>query len=184
MNRPIGDDETGFRGKEDRPYRAEAWEFLLAGGALFDHLDYSFTVKHPAGTAPITTSPGGGGPAFRRQLQSLKEFLDGFDLVRMKPDNSVVKAGTITAPLEGNEAKVTVRVLADRGKAYGLYVRGGSQVDLTLDLPAGDYRAEWIHTRTGKVAKEESFHHAATNRELKSPAYTEDIALHVRRTTK
>jgi hypothetical protein len=27
LNRPIGDDETGFRGTEDRPYRTEAWDF-------------------------------------------------------------------------------------------------------------------------------------------------------------
>jgi hypothetical protein len=52
-----------------------------------------------------------------------------------------------------------------------------------LELPAGDYQAEWIDTRTGKVAKDESFAHAAAARTLKSPGYTEDIALRVRRTS-
>lgn len=184
LNRPLGDDETGFRGTQHRPYRAEAWEFLLAGGAIFDHLDYSFTTKHPAGTAPITTSPGGGGPEFRRQLQVLKEFVEGFDFVRMKPDNKVVKGGSITAPLEGIEAKATVRVLAERGKAYALFIRGGTQAELQLDLPPGDYRAEWIDTRSGKVTKDEMFTHPEGARPLKSPEYREDIALRVRRAVK
>src|SRR5262249_54145865 len=111
LNKPIGDDETGFRGKEDRAYRTEAWDFIIAGGALFDHLDYSFTVKHPDGTAVITSSPGGGGPAFRKQLQVLKEFIEGFDFIRMKPDNSVIRGGKISTKLEGIEAKATVRAL-------------------------------------------------------------------------
>ena len=44
LKKPIGDDETGFKGDLDRVYRTEAWEFLLAGGAVFSNLDYSFTV--------------------------------------------------------------------------------------------------------------------------------------------
>ena len=28
----IGDNETGFRGTNDAPYRIEGWEFILAGG--------------------------------------------------------------------------------------------------------------------------------------------------------
>ena len=40
----IGDDETGFDGTENKPYRREAWEFMLAGGALYNNLDYSFSV--------------------------------------------------------------------------------------------------------------------------------------------
>src|SRR5262245_43172443 len=31
LKKPLGDDETGFRGKNDLPYRTEAWEFLIAG---------------------------------------------------------------------------------------------------------------------------------------------------------
>ena len=32
LGKVIGDDETGFRGVDDRPYRIEAWDFLIAGG--------------------------------------------------------------------------------------------------------------------------------------------------------
>ncbi len=118
LGKAIGDDETGFRGTGDLAYRTEGWDFLLAGGALYSNLDYSFSCKHPDGTAKITTSPGGGGPALRRQLQILKEFMDGLDFVSMRPDNSVLKGGRITAPLSGNppEAKATARRWPRRGE--------------------------------------------------------------------
>jgi hypothetical protein len=63
LNKPIAFDETGFAGTEDVTYRRQAWEFLLAGGAVFSHLDYSFTADgHESGTfAYPKTQPGGGG---------------------------------------------------------------------------------------------------------------------------
>ncbi len=182
LNRPIADDETGFRGAGDFPYRTEAWKFMLAGGAVFDNLDYSFTVKHPNGTAVLTASPGGSGPKIRRQLQILKEFLDSFNLIRMKPDNGVIKGGTITESLDGNVVKTTtVEALAESGKAYAIYICGGSQAELTIKIPAGEYQAQWIDTRAGKVVKEQSFSQAAASRTLKSPVYCEDIALRILR---
>jgi hypothetical protein len=183
LKRPIGDDETGFRGTADLPYRTEAWEFLLAGGAVYSNLDYSFSCKHPGGTAKVTTSPGGGGPALRKQLQILKEFMDGFDFVSMRPDNGVLKGGRVTASLSGNppEAKVTARALAAPGRAYAIYIRGGTQATLEVEMPAGKYRAEWINTKTGAVDKSEDFEHSGGTRKLASPDYREDIALRVRR---
>lgn len=183
LNKVIADDETGFRGKDDRPYRFEGWEFLLAGGAIYSNLDYSFTCARPDGTATVTTSPGGGGPALRKQLRILKEFLDGFDLVRMRPNNAVVKGGTVTAPLLGNppEARAGVRALVEVGKAYAIYIRGGAGADLVLEFPAGSYKAEWINTRTGKIDKKEAFAHKGATRTLTAPSYTEDIALRVLR---
>ncbi len=182
LNKVIGDDETGFRGTSDLPYRTEAWDFLLAGGGVYSNLDYSFSCKHPGGTAKVTTSPGGGGPALRKQLQILKEFMDGLDFVSMRPDNSVVKDGRITASLSGNppEAKATVRALVAPGRMYAIYVHGGTQAMLDLELPAGKYRAEWINTKTGAVDKNEDFEHGGGTKKLSSPPYHEDIALRVR----
>src|SRR5581483_11062046 len=76
LNKPIAFDESGFKGTEDAVYRQQAWEFLLAGGSIFDHLDYSFTAAHPDGTAPVVEpTPGGGSATLRRQLKILKDFL-------------------------------------------------------------------------------------------------------------
>ena len=170
LRKVLADDETGFKGKGDFWYRREGWEFLLAGGAIYSSLDYSFTCRRPDGTAPITTSPGGGGPELRRQLAILKSFLEGFDLVRMRPNPGCVKvkAGT-------------VRALVEEGSAYAIYVHGGGQADVTIDLPAGSYRAEWINTKTGGTDRREDFQHPGGVRSIGSPAYSEDVALRVKR---
>jgi hypothetical protein len=183
LNKVIGDDETGFRGTSDLPYRTEAWDFLLAGGGVYSNLDYSFSHKHPGGTAKVTTSPGGGGPTLRKQLQILKEFMDGLDFVSMRPDNSVLKDSHITLPRNRKppEAKATVRALVAAGRTYAIYVHGGTQATLDLALPAGKYRAEWINTKTGAVDKNEDFEHGGGTKQLASPPYQEDIALRVRR---
>jgi hypothetical protein len=188
LNKALADDETGFRSRADLPYRTEAWDFLIAGGAVYSNLDYSFTVTSPNGRSAVTTSPGGGGPELRRQLQILKEFLSGIDFVKMRPNNAVLKGGTVKGvSLSGGDppsAQVTARALVEPGKAYAIYVRGGSQIDLAVDLPAGAYRAEWVSTKTGKVEKKEEVKSLGRDHILVSPKYTEDIALRIVRTTK
>jgi hypothetical protein len=186
LARVIADDETGGKGTADFPYRREAWEFLLAGGGVVSHLDFSFTCESPAGEGGVKDAPGGGGPAIRKQLQVLKEFLTGFDFIRMRPENGVLRRGA--AP-----GQRTARVLAEPGKAYAIYVAGGARegdppgsgsapaIDLVLELPAGSYRAEWLNPRTGEVDKTESFDHPGGARKLVSPPCAEDIALGVKR---
>ena len=99
-----------------------------------------------------------------------RAFLEAFDLPKLKPEKGVIKGG---AP--GN-----FRVLAERGKQYAVYVDGGSRAELQVDLPAGDYAAEWIDTRTGAKVKAEEVSGGRV-RTLKSPGYAEDIALRILR---
>jgi len=168
----LGDDETGFRGTDDLPYRTEGWEFLLAGGGLYDNLDYSFTVAHPDGTARVAPpTPGGGGPVLRKQLSILKDFLAAFDFVHMAPDPAVVVGGV--------PAKATARALSQKGRAYAVYLNGGNRADLSLNLPAGRYRAEWVNPRTGAVDKAEDLDHKGGKAVLASPGYEGDVALRV-----
>lgn len=186
LNRVISDDETGFRGKADVLYRTEGWDFILAGGGAYSSLDYSFTPSHPAGTLRDYKSPGGGSPELRSQLRILKEFMEGFDFIRMKPRNDVIKGGRVTAELSGpsEDAKVsraTVRVLAEEGRAYAIYVLGGTQAEVVLELPAGRYQVDWLNTKNGRIDKSESIEHAGGQWKLVSPAYTEDIAVGVKR---
>jgi hypothetical protein len=68
LNKVIGENETGFRGRHDFLYRSEGWDFLLAGGGLYNNLDYSFTSAHPGGDFLDYRSPGGGSPDLRKQL--------------------------------------------------------------------------------------------------------------------
>jgi hypothetical protein len=175
----FADDETGFRGKDDWLYRTEAWDFFLAGGAIYDNLDYSFTAAHPSGDFRDYKSPGGGSPELRSQLRIMRAFLEGFDLVHMKPDNTVIAASHFTGPPAGKMAN-SARALVQSGKAYAIYVLGGSKVELNLNLPAGAYKAQWLNTQTGKIDQAEDFQHAGGGRRLVSPAYDKDIALRIK----
>ena len=185
LGKVIADDETGGADRSDRKYRTEGWDFILAGGGVYDHLDLSFTPDREDGTAfPLPPgTPGGGGPELRRQLQVLKEFIEGFDFLRMAPASEIIKGQRIEMPSGGAkaQAKATARALAEVGRAYALYVHGGTRAELLLELPAGNYRAEWVSTKTGKVEKAEGFAHAKGNRKLLSTPYSEDIALRIKR---
>ena len=185
LGKVIGENETGGRGKHDFLYRSEGWDFLIAGGGLYNNLDFSFTTKHPDGTLLDDKSPGGGSPALRKQLRVLKEFLYGFDFVRMKPDNSTVKSVS-----DG----LSARVLAQQGKAYAIYLhvplpkkpknirdylKDRVRATLVLDLPAGRYRAEWVDVKTGKIIQSEKLAPKGGEATLKSPEFANDVALRV-----
>jgi Cellulase (glycosyl hydrolase family 5) len=170
LNRVISDDETGFRGTADRSYRREGWDFILAGGAVYDNLDYSFTAGHEDGTFKFPpTQLGGGGHTLQAQLSILKKFIESFDFVHMHPDASDIKA-------VGNAARIYA--LAQPGKVYAVYVDGGGPgTTLLCNVPAGRYHAEWINTLTGAVDKTRDVSHDGGTLALASPPYSEDVAL-------
>jgi len=172
LNRPIAFDETGFQGSDDLPYRTDAWEFILAGGAVYSNLDYSFTTQHPNGTAEVS-APGGGGPILRAQLAVLKRFIESFEFLRMTPCDEIILGGVP----EGAVA----RCLAEPGRQYAVYVKGGTQATIALDLPEGKYRSDWISPRTGENQGSSVVTTLGGPVELESPSYVEDIALAIRR---
>jgi hypothetical protein len=172
LNRPIAFDETGFKGTGDRVYRRQAWDFMMAGGAVFSNLDYSFTPEHEDGRAKVEDpTPGGGGPALRTQLGILGRFLDEFDLAATGPDLGFV------AKVEPGGLRDDLRGLVDRrNRVYGLYVPSGPKARLGLTLPEGEYRVEWIDPRDGRVLKAEDVAAVAT---VESPEYAEDVAVRI-----
>jgi hypothetical protein len=163
-------DETGFAGSEPKPYRIAGWDFIIAGGAVYDNLDYSFAVGHEDGTARID-APGGGGPILHKQLGILRDFICSFDFVEMEPDNSVIKGGV--------PDKATARALVQKGRAYAIYINGGRKADLVMALPEGNYGAEWINTKTGEIDMSRTFYSSGGNLTLSSPPYEDDIALRI-----
>jgi hypothetical protein len=172
LEKAIGHNETGGSRRDDATYRFEGWEFIMAGGALFSHLDFSFATGHPRGDLVEHRGPGGGGHALRRQLGVLKEFIHSFDFVKMKPDDTVIRAGI---PEKGRAL-----ALAEPGRSYAIYLVGRGPAKLTVELPAGAFLAEWINTLNGSTDKKESFAHDGGPRPLKSPAFTQDIALRIK----
>lgn len=187
LNKVIGENETGFRGTSDEIYRNEAWDFILSGGALFNHLDYSFTVGHEDGTFAFpATQPGGGGVALRKQFGILKRFIEGFDFTRLRPVKVTKKA---------EEKTLSVPVLGVEGKAYAAYVhrslrpawkknalnRGTFEDHFSFEAPAGTYHADWIEPATGKVLQASRIKHAGGPLLLTTPTYETDLALALRR---
>lgn len=179
LNKVIGDNETGFCGTNDLPYRVEAWGFLLSGGGLFNHLDYSFTVGHEDGTFVYPAKqPGGGNAVFRRQMKVLRDFMRGLDFIHMKPLNP---------PLNGSPPAGTRAFgLADPGRSYAIYLTrdkpgaaAATDAVVSLPLPAGRYRVEWTHPATGRVDKAAPVQSDGGAVALPAPAFREDIALRV-----
>lgn len=171
FNIPIGDNETGFRGIEDVHYRTEAWDFMTAGGALFNHLDYSFTVGHEDGTFVVEKGqPGGGGKSIRNQLKILAGVFSEIDFIRMTPDTSLV----VSVTGEGN----SVRVLAGE-KEFLVYIHQKTPVEdsvrFYLKIAEGKYRGQWIDTKTG----ERTTFDVTSNGEAEftTPVFFEDIGL-------
>jgi hypothetical protein len=172
-NRVVGFDESGFAGKLDVTYRRQAWNFIIAGGGLFNNLDYSFACGEENGTA-VNEAPGGGSPQLRRQLKVLSDFIHSFKFIKMKPDNV-----TLT-----QSPGAFVRILSEPGKQYAIYVSSGNSCELTLSIPAGKYIAEWISTSDGSVLKTEYFTSENGSVKLEAPLYSEDIALRILKTKK
>jgi hypothetical protein len=189
LNRVIGNNETGFDGQLDATYRIQGWDFLAAGGALYNNLDYSFTVGHESGDFQYAAAtPGGGTAELRRQLGVLKTLFDSLPIRQMHPSDSIAK-------LNGNDAG-TVRVLAANGD-YLVYIHQAEvhpgakpsyvvdsaekRTSLQLSLPAGRYRELWIDTKTGQIQRETTAMIDGTGQTMESPLYSEDIALRVQR---
>jgi hypothetical protein len=179
LNKPIAFDETGFKGTGDRVYRRQAWEFMLAGGAVFSNLDYSFTPEHEDGTAKVgDPTPGGGGKTLRKQLGILKRFLEKLDLIEMTPDSTRVR---LVAP-QGHD-RTQIWSLADRKhQVFAVYAPSGPTATLKLDGVEGSCRITWIDPRDGTML--ESRDVAAGRRtalEVTSPPFEEDAVLLVTR---
>jgi hypothetical protein len=170
LNKVIGDNETGFKGTNDTHYRMEGWEFILAGGGLYNNLDYSFVAGQEDGTFVYPKSqPGGGNPVFRRQMKTLRDFINRFEFIKMKPAKAIVKGGV--------PEKAHVQVLAEEGRQYALYLFGGSQANLELELPAGIYAMDWVHPLDGKTESVVPLKHPGGKAVLATPNYEQDIAL-------
>ena len=56
------------------------------------------------------------------------------------------------------------------------------KLSLSLDVGAGQYRAEWLNPRTGTVDKTQELQHGGGKLSLNSPNYAEDITLRLMKT--
>ena len=141
----------------------------MAGGGLFNHLDYSFAPGYENGTfAYPSTQPGGGNAGFRRQMRVLRDFIHGLDFVRMHPDETIV-----TGPTAG----VAARALVLPSKAIAIFVKGGGTgTKLAVRVPPGAWTVEWVDTKSGEIVRTTNVAGGEVQ-SLDAPPYDTDIAL-------
>ena len=137
----LGLDETGFMPQEDRLYLDQAWRFMLAGGGLYNNLDYSFTVGMEDGTWPIPGgNPGWGGTGFRKKLGILAETLNRVPFWKMEPSTTIIR---------DSGADLTQHGLEKPGKSYLVFLENYGESEVIPDVPKGKYRITWIDPDSG-----------------------------------
>jgi hypothetical protein len=102
-------------------------------------------------------------------LSILQAFLSRLNPVKMKPATEIV--------LPGLPNGVTARVLAEPGRVYAVYLKGQPDRSIALELPAGAYKIDWLHPRSGDREPPQSVRHAGGRMEIALPPYEEDLAL-------
>ncbi len=202
--RAVGQGEVHRELLSDPFARMRAWEFVLAGAGLYAQVDISFGAADPRGKR---TWPGmvlsGGGPAQRRALRVLSEFMSTIDYVKMRPAPDL-----LVEPLPDG---ILSQVLARPGEAYVVYARipapdltkaritepNGSPgfdtaivtsliprpttrtLSVRLDVAPGSYRVDWITPVTGAVAASNAVDHAGGVMSLEAPPFSEDTAVRI-----
>lgn len=145
-NRPISFDESGFAGSSDSIYLEQAWNFMLAGGAVFNNLDYSFYTGKEDGT-DYNKAPGGGSSNLRKQLSYLRKFIESFDFIKMKPDYTVV----------AHAPGMRTQAITEPGKQYAIVFCGSTNQPVQLNLPKGNYLCEIFCPQTGQIIEKTNF---------------------------
>jgi hypothetical protein len=145
-NKVIGFDESGFAGSEDKVYRKQAWRFILAGGGLYNNLDYSFFSGYEDGTLE-NDAPGGGSVTLRKQLKILSDYIHSFKLVLLKPDYTSIVHAPGLIPY----------VLSNPGQEYAIYLQSVTDSSvIQANIPSGNYIVKHMNTVNGEVLKEET----------------------------
>ncbi len=185
LGKPIELNETAYypiwyKGDIQAASRAEAWEFIVGGGAAFNHLNGRFTVLDPRGDTPDNHQ-------VLTALAGLQTFMSGFDFTKMAKDSRFLVAGLGEGTL--------ARGMSQPGKQYALYIHhsrrednggfyvanpGSYQEELAIELPAGAYVARWVDPANNQVIEAARFEHEQGLRMLRTPPYAFDIALSIR----
>ena len=178
--KPIELNETAYypiwyKGDQLGASRAEAWEFMLGGGAGFNHLNGLFSTFNSSAAQT-------GNEAVLQTYANLKSFLYGLDFVKMYRDPNL-----LVGALPGG---MFARAISAPGQQYALYLHhsilavekyivqpGAYQDTIKLDLPAGRYHCAWIDPASLNVLESHEFQHPAGICTLTTPIYAIDLAL-------
>lgn len=168
--------DNGYKDVND--VRLETWEFMVGGGAGHINLNGEYYHGQEAGGDDTHNS-------IVPQKKVLRDFMNSFDYVRMsRITDFSAPTGTIAS------------AMGENGKQYAFYIfhgkltngcfwvgtPGSYEDEITFNtIPAGTYRLEWIDPATGAVKHTETVAHVGAKLVLKTPAYSMDLALRMRR---
>jgi hypothetical protein len=182
-NKPIEFNETeyypeGYKKDSIADSRVEAWEFIIGGGAGFNHLNGRYTVEQPKGDTPDNLR-------ILSALKNLTALINSVDFVHMKPDKQFMVTNSLSD-------YVHWRALSNPGKQYLLYFHhsmlrynaytvtpGDYTTKMDIRIPPGKYRFEWIIPETGEICKTEEINNKDNQLSLSAPMHTIDIALRI-----
>jgi hypothetical protein len=169
-----------YTGDREAASRVEAWEFVVGGGAGFNHLNGSFTVYNPDAKGDANNDK------VLASLTHLRAFMESFDFVKMRRDTTTVLAGV---PVDA-----FARCLSEPGRQYAFYIHhsvvrepryvvrpGVYQESYVLDLPPADYTVEWVDPEQGHLVRREQIGRSGRHVVLATPPYVVDLALRIRR---
>lgn len=190
-NKPIVDVETAYYSywygaSPVDESRAESWYGMLGGLAGFIQLNSDFSTFNPSakGTGTLDT--------ILPQKRILMDFMKSIDFIKMEKFTG----------FRVSDTSALSRGISEPGRQYALYLFHGSRKweewpqgatasrfntvkgwftdTVTMDVPSGKYRAEWINPATGKVIDSKDYNCSGTKLIMLTPGYFTDIALRMR----
>jgi len=150
----------------------------MAGGAIFNHLDYSFTTDNEDGSFVVEKGqPGGGSKALRSQLKILAEFMKSIDYINMKP----VDESQLRLTGEGNKS---IRALGKDGFIAAYVCRkdtASGPIGIEIDLRSGSYKITLAETTAPSENVAHIRNHPGGWLKIASDGYFEDLAIKIER---
>lgn len=185
LEKPIELNETAYfpnwyeEGDKVAAVRTEAWEFIVGGGAAYNHLSAEYTVSNPAAAGTLTVE-------VMRMLATLRTFMERFDLARMRPWDPTSQA----------TGGVVWRGMHDPGRHYVLYIHhstlikrqryqpvfGSYRHEMIVNVPPGRYRLDWIDPKSLAVVASETLDHPDYVTTLTTPEHEMDLVMELKST--
>jgi len=172
LNKPVSFDETSD-GLNAADRRREAWAFMMAGGAVYNNLDWSFINDDMTGMGLNTSGQHRTGKAVRNQLGVLQKAMAGFDFINAIPLDSTYK-------IDGMD----IYGLGVKGKDYMMYwlkTAKSSPATWSFSLPGGKYMLKWMDPSNGRIMQQQIIQSKQKHINIKIPSFDKDRVLRIKR---
>ena len=172
LNKPVSFDETSD-GLNAADRRREAWAFMMAGGAVYNNLDWSFINDDMTGIGLNTSGQHRTGKAVRNQLGVLQKAMAGFDFINAIPLDSTYK-------IDGMD----IYGLGVKGKDYMMYwlkTAKSSPATWSFSLPGGKYMLKWMDPSNGRIMQQQIIQSKQKHINIKIPSFDKDRVLRIKR---